>query len=50
MLRLLLKPADRESVTSDLLEEYRESIAPARGRDAHRWYVKQVGGFLWRAS
>jgi hypothetical protein len=49
-LRLLLRPADRESVTGDLLEEYRESIVPALGYRADRWYVKQLAGFLWRAS
>jgi hypothetical protein len=47
---MLLEPADRESVTGDLLEEYRESIVPGRGRDADGWYVRQVGRFLWRAS
>jgi len=47
---MLLEPADRESVTGDLLEEYRESIVPARGRAADGWYVRQVGWFLWRAS
>src|SRR5688500_10263372 len=28
ILRLLLKPEDRESVSGDLLEEYRETIVP----------------------
>jgi len=49
-LRLLLRPRDRESVTGDLLEEYRESIVAALGCGAERWYVTQVAGFLWRAS
>jgi len=51
VLRLLLKPEHRESVSGDLLEEYRESIAPALGqRRADAWYVRQVAGFLWRAT
>lgn len=51
LLRLLLKPADRESVSGDLLEEYRVAIVPARGsRAADRWYILQAGGFLWRAT
>src|SRR5262245_34266581 len=51
LLRLLLKPADHESVSGDLLEEYRASILPARGRDAaDLWYVRQVAGFLLRAT
>lgn len=50
LLRLLLNPADRESVSGDLLEQYRDTIVPARGHKAGRWYVKQVAGFLWRVS
>jgi len=51
VLRLLLKPEDRESVSGDLLEEYRESVCPSRGRaGADLWYVGQVTGFLWRAA
>jgi hypothetical protein len=50
ILRLLLKPEDRESVSGDLLEEYRESIVPALGSAADRWYVRQVASFLFRAS
>ena len=49
LLRLLLPPESRESVSGDLLEEFRETIVPARGRAADAWYVKQVAGFLWRA-
>jgi hypothetical protein len=47
LLRLLLSPADRDSVSGDLLEEYRESIVPA-GRNADRWYVRQVAGYVLR--
>ena len=50
ILRLLLKPEDRESVSGDLLEEYRETIVPALGSAADRWYVRQVASFLFRAS
>lgn len=51
LLLLLLEPKDRESVSGDLLEEYREVIQPARGsRAADLWYARQVGGFLWRRT
>jgi hypothetical protein len=50
MLRLLLRPEDRESVSGDLLEEYREAIVPALGPGARWWYLRQVGWFLLRAS
>ena len=50
ILRLLLKPADRESVSGDLLEEYRDTTVPTLGSAADRWYVRQVGWFLLRAS
>jgi hypothetical protein len=50
LLRLLLKPEDRESVSGDLLEEYREAIVPALGSAADGWYLRQVGWFLVRAS
>ena len=50
-LRLLLKRDDRDSVTGDLLEEYRDSIRPARGRwRADAWYLMQVAGFAWRSA
>jgi hypothetical protein len=50
-LCLLLKPDDRESVSGDLLEEYRQTIRPALGEHAADWwYLRQVGGFLWRAT
>jgi hypothetical protein len=50
LLRLLLPPKDRESVSGDLLEEYRDTIVPTLGPAAGRWYVRQVGSFLVRAS
>ena len=50
-LRTLLPPRDKESVTGDLLEEYRERALPQRGRaGAHLWYLRQVAGFLVRAN
>ena len=50
LLRLLLKPKDRESVSGDLLEQYRDTIVPALGPAADRWYIRQVGSFLLHAS
>jgi hypothetical protein len=50
LLRLLLKPKDRESVSGDLLEQYRDTIVPALGPAADRWYVRQVGSFLVQGS
>ncbi len=49
LLRVLLPPRDRETVSGDLLEEYRDSVRPARGRvRANVWYVGQIAGYLWR--
>lgn len=51
VLRLVLAPGDRETVSGDLLEEYSEAVLPARGRRrADWWYVAQVGGFVARAN
>src|SRR6185295_15827080 len=51
IVRLLLKPEDRDSVSGDLLEEYRVSVVPARGRArADRWYLGQMMGFVWRSA
>jgi hypothetical protein len=51
IFRFLLAPHDRETVSGDLLEEYRESVYPARGRRrADAWYVRQVAGFAWREN
>jgi len=48
-LRAFLSERDFESVSGDLLEEYRENIYPTRGRaSANVWYVFQVFGFAWR--
>ena len=51
LLRISLKQSDREAVSGDLLEEYRESAIPGSGsRRADVWYVLQVAGFVWRAT
>ena len=43
LLRILLKPRDRDTVAGDLLEQYRESVLPTRGRlRADLWYLKQA--------
>lgn len=49
LLRAFLTSRSFESVSGDLLEEYRESVVPARGRGgADLWYVSQVLGYGWR--
>ncbi len=48
-LRAFLPERDFESVSGDLLEEYRENIYATRGHlRANLWYVAQVVGFAWR--
>jgi hypothetical protein len=50
-LRVLLPRDDAETVSGDLLEEYRESVYPSRGRSrADAWFVRQVASFVWRAT
>jgi len=47
LLRLTLPPHERDTVSGDLLEEYRECVYPERGRvRANLWYVGQILGFL----
>jgi hypothetical protein len=41
---------DRDSVSDDLLEEYRESIVPALRNKAPGWYVRQVYGYVLRKA
>lgn len=49
LLRAFLTSRAFESVSGDLLEEYRETILGARGkRRADLWYVSQVLGYAWR--
>jgi hypothetical protein len=51
LLRASITPSDSDSVSGDLLEQYRESVRPARGRRrADIWYVTQVLGFVWRSA
>ena len=51
LLRVFLKPRDVDNVSGDLLEEYRDSIHPARGRrGADVWYVTEVLGFVSHAA
>ncbi len=46
-LVLLLPARDRESISGDLLEEYREEQLPKRGRvRANFWYLRQVVSFM----
>ena len=47
VLRLLLSRRNRETVSGDLLETYREDILPSRGTlRAQLWYWRQVFGFI----
>jgi hypothetical protein len=49
MLRSLVRPSDRESISGDLLEEYRAARRPALGAlRANSWYIKHVLRVLWR--
>ena len=50
LLRLMLRAEDRDSISGDLLEEYRESIMSALGAKANRWYIRQVAWYVLRAS
>ena len=48
ILRSLLKPADRDSISGDLLEEYRLAQRPSVGRvRASLWYCAHVLSVLW---
>ena len=50
LLRRLLVDRDRDTISGDLLEEFREVAVPAMGdRRARWWYRRQVAGFIWRA-
>jgi hypothetical protein len=51
LLRGLLPPDDAETISGDLLEEYRKTVYPLLGRrSADLWFLRQVGGFAWRAT
>lgn len=50
ILRAVLRRSSFDTVSGDLLEEYRDTVYPARGRAAaDRWYVGQVSGFVLRS-
>jgi hypothetical protein len=47
VLRILVNPRDRDMIAGDLIEEYRETVIPARGAFRARiWYCRQVWSFL----
>jgi hypothetical protein len=47
MLAAFLRPRDFETISGDILEQYRDSIYPSRGRrGADLWYTAQVLTFL----
>lgn len=49
LLRSLLRPSDRDAISGDLLEEYREVRRPALGKArADAWYAKHLFSVLWR--
>jgi hypothetical protein len=51
LLRLFLRPEVFATVSGDLLEQYRDSIHPERGRrSADAWYFAQVLGFVLRGT
>jgi len=51
LLRMLLPPADRDTISGDLFEAYRDEVHPARGRArADWWYVRQVASFACRGT
>jgi len=51
VLRTFLKAESFPNVSGDLLEQYRDSILPARGLfRADRWYVSQVFRFALRSG
>ena len=51
LLRLVLDRDHADSVSGDLLEEYRATIHPARGQSrADRWYVMQTLGYVARSA
>jgi hypothetical protein len=48
VLQSSLRPTDRESISGDLLEEYRAVRIPALGRlRANLWYAAQIISLLW---
>jgi hypothetical protein len=51
LLHVLLAADEAETVSGDLIEEYRETVYPSRGRwRADLWFVRQVSSFAWRGN
>lgn len=50
VLRTVLAAAHRDSVSGDLLEEYRDRHGAASRAAADSWYLRQAAGFVWRAT
>ena len=51
LLRFFLTPDNFTSISGDLLEQYRDSICPVRGKQrADDWYTAQVLGFVLRGA
>ncbi len=51
LLRSLLLDRDRDTISGDLLEEYRDVAVPTRGaKGARWWYRRQVAGVLWHTA
>lgn len=51
LLQFVVRRDHRDSITGDLLEEYRERMVPSRGpAAADRWYVRQMLGYMWRET
>jgi hypothetical protein len=49
ILRILVGPDNAETVSGDLLEEYRDSVCPGRSPlRADLWFVARVAGYAWR--
>ena len=47
VLRALLEPRDRDTISGDLLEEYREVALPTLGpARARRWYLREVRSLM----
>jgi hypothetical protein len=50
LVGILVPAARRDGIIGDLLEEYSQPRAPARGvAAADRWFIRQAIGFLWSA-
>ena len=51
LLRSLLIDRDRDAISGDLLEEYREVVVPTHGaRRARWWYRRQAVGVVWHGA